>query len=142
MRNITVEVPSTPHDALPTLPTTQLPEDEDFLGETSSAYTAPPLEYSDLDEYDDGDVTDDDGSLHAAQGLDLDQLRAGNSSGAAPRELRAVIVKHRFVTLSWQPPQPDDDVTGYAVLYKVKGSERSVSTTICYLTHVCKSLVN
>ncbi|CAD0251375.1 unnamed protein product [Spodoptera exigua] len=116
MRNITVEVPSTGVSA-----STQPPEEEDFLGETSSAYTASPLEYSELDDYEDG--TDDEDSFHAAEGLELDQLRAGNVSGAAPRGLRAVIVKHRFVTLSWQPPQ-DGDVAGYAVLYKVKGSQR------------------
>ncbi|KAG6444268.1 hypothetical protein O3G_MSEX003296 [Manduca sexta] len=61
-------------------------------------------------------------------GLDLDALRGVStnaSSVAAPRGLRAVIVKHRFVTLSWQEPEHGAaDVTGYAVIYKVKGSER------------------
>ncbi|KAH9632543.1 hypothetical protein HF086_012350 [Spodoptera exigua] len=111
MRNITVEVPSTGVSA-----STQPPEEEDFLGETSSAYTAPPLEYSELDDYEDG--TDDEDSFHAAEGLELDQLRAGNVSGAAPRGLRAVIVKHRFVTLSWQPPQ-DGDVAGNNIITSV-----------------------
>ncbi|XP_037301503.1 LOW QUALITY PROTEIN: neogenin-like, partial [Manduca sexta] len=93
------------------------PEDEDmdFLGETSSAYTSGPQL-----EYDDDDIDED--------GLDLDALRGVStnaSSVAAPRGLRAVIVKHRFVTLSWQEPEHGAaDVTGYAVIYKVKGSER------------------
>ncbi|CAH0717029.1 unnamed protein product, partial [Brenthis ino] len=50
----------------------------------------------------------------------------GNSTiVTAPRDLRAVIVKHRFVTLSWQEPEHKmEDVTGYVILYKVKGSVR------------------
>lgn len=59
--------------------------------------------------------------------LDLD-LKSGNASlVSAPRGLKAVIVKHRFVTLSWEEPQhKGEEVTGYAVIYKVKGSERWV----------------
>ncbi|CAH2056557.1 unnamed protein product, partial [Iphiclides podalirius] len=95
-----------------------MPEDLDFLGETSSAYTSgPDVEY---------DETDADDSFHATEGLDLDELGQGNATVvSAPRALRAVIVKHRFVTLSWEEPEVRlEEVTGYAVVYKVKGSER------------------
>ncbi|CAK1593548.1 unnamed protein product [Parnassius mnemosyne] len=97
------------------------PEDLDFLGETSSAYTSIP----DV-EYDDAYDSDGDNSFHAAEGLDLDELGQGNASVvSAPKGLKAVIVKHRFVTLSWEEPEHKaEDITGYAVVYKVKGSER------------------
>ncbi|CAG5005457.1 unnamed protein product [Parnassius apollo] len=103
----------------PTLDPT--PEDIDFLGETSSAYTSIP----DV-EYDDAYDSDGDNSFHAAEGLDLDELGQGNASVvSAPKGLKAVIVKHRFVTLSWEEPEHKaEDITGYAVVYKVKGSER------------------
>ncbi|PZC78095.1 hypothetical protein B5X24_HaOG202630 [Helicoverpa armigera] len=56
-------------------------------------------------------------------GLELE--RDNGTAVSAPRGLRAVIVKHRFVTLSWEPPaQAEGDLTGYAVVYRVKGSER------------------
>ncbi|XP_052743159.1 neogenin isoform X2 [Bicyclus anynana] len=98
------------------------PEDLDFLGETSSAYTSEPLydEYSTLDSYN----TDYD-DFHAAQDLDLDDLKENATIVSAPKELKAVIVKHRFVTLSWQEPDTKlEEITGYAILYKVKGSKR------------------
>ncbi|KAI5643727.1 fibronectin type III domain-containing protein [Phthorimaea operculella] len=58
--------------------------------------------------------------------MDLDELRKGNATVVSPpKGLRAVIVKHRFVTLSWEEPEnKTEDITGYAVVYKVKGSER------------------
>ncbi|KAG7312923.1 hypothetical protein JYU34_001323 [Plutella xylostella] len=62
-----------------------------------------------------------------SEGLDLDLLRARNDSLVpAPTGLRAVIVKHRFVTLSWDQPTVEggENVTGYVVVYRVKGSER------------------
>ncbi|XP_068622270.1 neogenin [Battus philenor] len=96
------------------------PEDLDFLGETSSAYTSvPEVDYD--EEYPDGDI-----SFHADEGLDLDELGQGNATiVSAPKGLKAVIVKHRFVTLSWEEPEHRmEDITGYAVVYKVKGSER------------------
>lgn len=170
--NITIDVPSSPNSThiFTTLisdhePTDSIPDNPDFLGETSSAYTSgPELEYD--DNYDDIDKqtnsyddnyknydagihlnsvdsvdddnndkddkqtagTNDDDNFHAAKGLnlDLDILKSANASVvSAPRSLRAVIVKHRFVTLSWEEPQlKAEEVTGYAVIYKVKGSER------------------
>ncbi|CAH2230644.1 jg4197 [Pararge aegeria aegeria] len=102
------------------------PEDLDFLGETSSAYTSEPLydEYSTLDSYNDS-YNSDYNDFHAAQDLDLDLKKANATIVSAPKDLRAVIVKHRFVTLSWQEPEiKQEEVTGYAILYKVKGSER------------------
>lgn len=98
------------------------PEDLDYIGETSSAYTSGPD--VDYDSYD----SDGDNSFHAAEGLDLDELGQGNATiVSAPKDLKAVIVKHRFVTLSWEEPERKvEDITGYAVVYKVKGSERYV----------------
>ena len=115
MSNITVES----HDILTTLVSTEqdstldpTPEDPDFLGETSSAYTSgPELEY---EEYDDSFH----GGVELAPGVNASVV-------GAPGGLRAVIVKHRFVTLSWEEPQHHtEEITGYAVVYKVKGSER------------------
>ncbi|RVE41755.1 hypothetical protein evm_013592 [Chilo suppressalis] len=100
-------------------------EDSDFLGETSSAFTSgPELEYD--YNYDANQVDDSDNSFHAAKGLDLDQLKSVNATVISPpKNLRAVIVKHRFVTLSWEEPDvKKEEITGYAVIYKVKGSER------------------
>ncbi|XP_063835634.1 uncharacterized protein LOC135084822 [Ostrinia nubilalis] len=102
------------------------PEDLDFLGETSSAFTSgPELEYDynyDADQTDENDLD----SFHANEGLDLDQLRHANATVISPpKNLKAVIVKHRFVTLSWEEPDTkNEDISGYAVIYKVKGSER------------------
>ncbi|XP_037871325.1 neogenin isoform X2 [Bombyx mori] len=97
-------------------------DDPDFLGETSSAYTLTP----ELKLYGTPDPDLIENSLHAAKGMDLDLLKKGNASIVSPpRALRAVIVKHRFVTLSWDEPERNSgDVVGYAVMYRVKGSER------------------
>lgn len=173
--NATVEAPPSPnttHDIFTTLVSDHdhvepTPDDPDFLGETSSAYTSEPdLEYDDNYDDDDDDessvnnydgtdtsfgkndlsdkdansldtfddtlpntgLNSDDDSFHAAKGLDLDleSLKSANASVvSAPRSLKAVIVKHRFVTLSWEEPQhKTEEVTGYAVIYKVKGSKR------------------
>ncbi|KOB68905.1 Frazzled [Operophtera brumata] len=70
-------------------------EDSDFLGETSSAYTSGPGDYYD---------SNYDGSFHAAEGLD-ESLSVNASLVSTPKRLRAVIVKHRFVTLSWEEPE-------------------------------------
>ncbi|KAJ8707304.1 hypothetical protein PYW08_011438 [Mythimna loreyi] len=124
LTNITIESNST-HDIFTSLVSSDqdhtldpTPEDPDFLGETSSAYTSgPDLEYE--------DSYDGDDSFHAAEGVDLDPERGNASVVSAPRGLKAVIVKHRFVTLSWEAPaHQSEEVTGYAVIYKVKGSER------------------
>lgn len=125
-QNISVIPPlpsNSTHDILTSLITVDStlepsPEDSNFLGETSSAYTpVPDLEYEDY--YD----------FHAAKGLE--SLSGGNATvDFMPRELKAVIVKHRFVTLSWEAPEKGEDVTGYAVVYRVKGSERSVHFTL------------
>ncbi|KAJ0170386.1 hypothetical protein K1T71_014314 [Dendrolimus kikuchii] len=118
------------HDIFNTLVSTGLgdstldpgPEGSDFLGETSSAYTSgPQVDYENYDT-----SVYDESVFHAAEGLDLEELKKGNASVVSmPRALRAVIVKHRFVTLSWEEPEHKlEDVTGYAVIYRVKGSER------------------
>lgn len=94
--------------------------DDMDLGETSSAYTPQPVyDNSYVDMYE-----NNFNFLHAAK--DLDVLRQGNESIVSmPRELKAVIVKHRFVTLSWEEPEKKiEEIQGYAVVYKVKGSER------------------
>lgn len=101
-----------------------LSEDLDFLGETSSAFTSgPELEY----DYNYDSLNEDD-TFHADEGLDLDQLRKANATAVSkPKGLKAVIVKHRFVTLSWEEPEnKNEEITGYAIIYKVKGSERLV----------------
>lgn len=101
------------------------PPDLDFLGETSSAYTSEPLyddysTYNALESYN-GDYDD----FHAAKDSDIGAGRGNATVVSMPRELRAVIVKHRFVTLSWEEPEKAmEEVTGYAILYRVKGSER------------------
>ncbi|XP_052754189.1 LOW QUALITY PROTEIN: neogenin-like [Galleria mellonella] len=87
--------------------------DSNFLGETSSAYTPVPDMYFDEDVF------------HAAEDLDLDALRSNASIVSAPKSLKAVLVKHRFVTLSWEEPEHiAEELMGYAVMYRVKGSER------------------
>lgn len=62
--------------------------------------------------------------LHAAK--DLDVSRQGNESiVSVPKGLKAVIIKHRFVTLSWEEPETKkEEIQGYAIVYKVKGSDR------------------
>ncbi|XP_041984115.1 neogenin [Aricia agestis] len=93
-------------------------EEGSWLGETSSAYTAAPR-----DDYDDTLTDNDDYFFHAAE--DWEGLPENASVVAPPRNFRAVIVKHRFVTLSWEEPaRGAEEVTGYVVLYRVKGSER------------------
>ncbi|CAG9573386.1 unnamed protein product [Danaus chrysippus] len=107
-----------PH-ALPSKPppTPQIsdlyPDDLDFIGETSSAFTPQPL----YDELDNVDYSED---------LDSYDVGKGNASiVSAPGDFKAVIVKHRFVTLSWtEPKHAVEEVTGYIILYKVKGSDR------------------
>ncbi|XP_060808751.1 neogenin [Amyelois transitella] len=77
----------------------------DFLGETSSAFTASP------------DVSLTEPSLES--------LPENETIVSQPREFKAVLVKHRFVTLSWQEPDTKaEQLLGYAVIYRVKGSER------------------
>ncbi|OWR48245.1 Neogenin [Danaus plexippus plexippus] len=103
-----------PTNLTPTFLTPDLyPEDVDFIGETSSAFTPEPL-YDDLDNVDYSE--------------DLDSYDAGKGNASvvsAPGDFRAVIVKHRFVTLSWtEPKHALEEVTGYIILYKVKGSDR------------------
>ncbi|XP_022119057.2 netrin receptor DCC isoform X2 [Pieris rapae] len=87
------------------------------LGETSSAYTPRPSDYDDSNAI-------NDISFHADEGSDSD-VEGNSTAVSAPHNLRPVIVKHRFVTLSWEEPEhKSEDITGYAVFYKVKGSER------------------
>lgn len=113
LTNITHDIFNTLANGESTLVPSQ--EEPDFLGETSSAYTSGPEDYYD---------SNYDGSFHAAEGLD-ENFRVNASLVSTPKKLRAVIVKHRFVTLSWEEPErKSEEVTGYAVIYKVKGSER------------------
>ncbi|XP_072937571.1 netrin receptor DCC [Epargyreus clarus] len=107
--------PNGTHDIFNSL--IEAPEEPDYLGETSSAYTSEPLEY---------DYNNVDYSFHAADDY-IDDLKPVNGTiVSAPKELKAVIVKHRFVTLSWEEPEHKlEEITGYAVVYSVKGSERS-----------------
>lgn len=61
--------------------------------------------------------------FHAAKGLSDAITNA--SVVSAPPSLRAVLVKHRFVTLSWEPPQTAlEPVRGYHVFYKLESSQR------------------
>ncbi|PNF15008.1 hypothetical protein B7P43_G18453, partial [Cryptotermes secundus] len=56
----------------------------------------------------------------------------GTDLPSAPRELKAVIVSARFVTLSWNPPEKvNGRVLTYSVFYRQEGSERErvVNTT-------------
>lgn len=99
------------------------PDEADFLGETSSAFTGLHLEYDDS-VYPD---TNSDNWLHAAEGSEAGWAGGNASVVSAPRALRPLIVKHRFVTLSWEEPEHHAaDITGYEVIYKVEGSKRSV----------------
>lgn len=76
-------------DQNPTLET--LPDDLDFLGETSSAYTPSP-EYEEYDSFDNLDY-----SFHAAQGPDTEELPENGTIVSPPKNFKAVIVKHRLV---------------------------------------------
>lgn len=86
----------------------------------SSAYTPQPVYDNSYTDMNDNNLN----FLHAAK--DLDVSRQGNESiVSVPRGLKAVIIKHRFVTLSWEEPETkNEEIQGYAVVYKVKGSER------------------
>jgi neogenin len=53
------------------------------------------------------------------------QLSEGTDLPSAPRELKAVIVSARFVTLSWNPPEKvNGQILTYSVFYQQEGSER------------------
>lgn len=79
------------------------------LGAVLTAYTAPPPT--------DVPVEDNRGKEPPPSG--------GIDLPSAPRELRAVIVSTRFVTLSWNPPEKvNGPVLTYSVFYRQEGSER------------------
>jgi hypothetical protein len=79
------------------------------LGAVLTAYTAPPP----------ADVRvegDSEKEPPPSGGTDLP---------SAPRELKAVIVSTRFVTLSWNPPEKvNAPIVTYSVFYRQEGSER------------------
>ncbi|VVD05407.1 unnamed protein product [Leptidea sinapis] len=113
---------STPATLASPSPAPDYYEDLD-LGETSSAYTlGPDLQYDHLS-YD---------YFHADEGPAVNATVV-----SMPTQLRAVIVKHRFVTLSWEEPEHKlEDITGYAVFYKVKGSKRSYTSSQFKLNYI------
>nr|CAI5828476.1 unnamed protein product [Callosobruchus analis] len=44
---------------------------------------------------------------------------------SSPRDLRAPVVKGRFVTLSWKPPEDEaEGILGYSIYYRQEGSDR------------------
>lgn len=44
---------------------------------------------------------------------------------SAPREVEALIVSHRFITLRWkEPAKSNGHIVGYSVFYRQDGSER------------------
>lgn len=48
-----------------------------------------------------------------------------DSLPSAPRDLQALIVSNRFVTLSWLPPlQTNGEILSYSVYYRQEGSQR------------------
>jgi len=67
------------------------------------------------------------------------QLGNGTILPSAPREVMALLVSTRFVTLSWKPPaHVNGRIVGYTVYYKELGSdrERVVNTTQSELEEV------
>ncbi|XP_021933563.1 neogenin isoform X2 [Zootermopsis nevadensis] len=86
------------------------------LGAVLTAYTAPPPT----------DVRAEGNSGKESQ------PSGGTDLPSAPRELKAVIVSTRFVTLSWNPPEKvNAPIITYSVFYRQEGSERErvVNTT-------------
>lgn len=79
------------------------------LGAVLRAYTAPPPT----------DVT--------AEGKNGEEPLPPRDTDvpSAPRELKAVILSTRFVTLSWNPPEKvNGPILTYSVFYRQEGSER------------------
>lgn len=79
------------------------------LGAVLTAYTAPP-------------PTD----VPVEGNIGKEPLSSGGTDlPSAPRELKAVIVSARFVTLSWNPPEKvNGHVLTYSVFYRQEASER------------------
>lgn len=82
-------------------------DDEDYdtnLGDTQSAYTFPPF----------NPFTANPAGKKIIDGLP-----------GPPQDLKALIVKGRFVILSWKPPVDNaEDIHSYSVYYRQQGSDR------------------
>ncbi|XP_077288752.1 neogenin protein frazzled isoform X2 [Arctopsyche grandis] len=95
----------------------------DFLGETSLAFTSTPI------------INPLNSSLNSRPDIGIDEGSEEVDEKLIPSEpldFRAVIIKPRFVTLSWTEPKvTNGDTEVYAVIYKVAGSlrERVMNTT-------------
>lgn len=79
-------------------------DDDTNLGDTQSAYTFPPF----------NPFTANPSGKKIIDGLP-----------GPPQDLKAPIVKGRFVILSWKPPVENaEDIQSYAVYYRQEGSDR------------------
>lgn len=81
-------------------------DDDTNLGDTQSAYTFPPF----------NPFTANPSGKKIVDGLP-----------GPPQDLKAPIVKGRFVILSWKPPVENaEDIQSYSVYYRQEGSDRWV----------------
>lgn len=99
-----------------------------FLGETSSAFTSTPIAHPYL--------SNSSSPSHPKTGIDDSALFEefdGSVSNpdekklvpSEPLDFRAVIIKPRFVTLSWtEPKTTNGEIENYGVIYKVVDSLR------------------
>lgn len=113
------------------------PEDSDsldssktghFLGETSSAFTSTPIANPNL--------SNSSSPSHPKTGIDESEVFEEFDSSVGdpdekklvpsePSDFRAVIIKPRFVTLSWTEPKiTNGEIENYGVIYKVSDSLR------------------
>lgn len=91
-----------PHSILTSL----ISDTDTNLGDTLSAFTEPPP---------------------ASKHFGLDSENSGIQDGLPghPQDIKAVIVKARFVTLSWKPPEINyENIIAYSVYYREEGSQR------------------
>ena len=80
-----------------------------------------------LDDVSDDDAQDVKGSTTPSSASSEQTTVDGDDHPlpSAPRDVEALIVSSRFVTLRWkEPASPNGDVIGYSVLYRQEGSER------------------
>lgn len=93
-----------PHSVFSSLKSSEN-DNTNVLGDTLSAYT--------------------ESSPHTIPLVEDGNSEAGEDLPGAPQDVRASIVKTRFVTLSWQPPAfTNGDIITYSVYYRQEGSER------------------
>lgn len=79
-------------------------DDDTNLGDIQSAYTLPPF----------NPFTANPSGKKIVDGLP-----------GPPQDLKAPIVKGRFVILSWKPPvENSEDIESYSVYYRQEGSDR------------------